>query len=70
MSAVARRWRCEFTDDRESRVIMIGLDFAEMEAARSAADPAVTAAALALRRAYKMLPSNFRHRSVEPAVLS
>jgi hypothetical protein len=59
---IPRRWCCTFENGvGESRTIAIGLDKVEWEAARHAADPEVTARAIALRHAYKKVPRNFRH---------
>jgi hypothetical protein len=58
---IPHKWSCQFSDGREARDIMVVLDAREIEASRSAADPDVTARALALTRAYQRVPASFRH---------
>jgi hypothetical protein len=70
MKAVARRWRCTFIGENgDIRSVSVGLSKTEQEEARRHVDPELAGAALALKRGYAVVPTNYRHinRGAVPA---
>jgi hypothetical protein len=62
MTAIARRYVCDFVDDNgDIHSIAVALGKREIEAARYAAYPAIEAQARALRHGYRAAPMTWRH---------